>query len=65
MSKLSGDFEAVDQAHQLDMDYVSEHIQVVMTLPGTGVFKIISHIINMMTQCSHFNHKPQNTHLLH
>lgn len=36
MSKLSGDFEAVDQAHQLDMDYVSEHMQAVMTLPGTG-----------------------------
>ena len=36
MSKLSGDFEVVDQANQLDMNYVSEHMQAVMTLPGTG-----------------------------
>ena len=36
MSKLSGEFEVVDSSHQLDMDYVSEHMHAVMTLPGTG-----------------------------
>ncbi len=36
MSKLSGEFEVVDLEHQRDMNYVSEHMQAVMTLPGTG-----------------------------
>lgn len=36
MSKLSGEFEAVDLDHQRDMNYVSEHMQAVMALPGTG-----------------------------
>lgn len=43
MSKLSGDFEVVDLDHQRDMNYVSEHMQAVITLPGTGKIPIQIH----------------------